>query len=90
MPCTNVHRPHVNERELPFSAAVARPVSKAEIRSTLAAQEALLKEWTKLRQAGCWDEAKVREWSEVAANARSNNTTVHVGMIFEICVEKRQ
>ena len=88
MPCTNEHRPHIVDVELPFSAAVARPVGKAEIRSTPAAQEALLKEWTKLRQAGCWDESKVREWSDVASEARRNSTTMHVGLIFEICVEK--
>jgi hypothetical protein len=88
MPCTNAHRPHISDDELPFSALVARPVGKAEIRSTPAAQEALLKEWTKLRQAKCWDESKVQEWSKVAADARKNNTTMHVGLIFEICVEK--
>jgi len=88
MPCANGRRPHVLDDELPLSAVVARLVGKAEIRSTPAAQEALLKEWTKLRQAGCWDESKVREWSDVASEARRDNTTMHVGLIFEICVEK--
>ena len=72
----------------PFSVMIARPVSKDEVKRTPAAQAALQKEWDRLRAAGCWDEAKVREWSEVAANARSKNTAVHVGMIFKICVEK--
>ena len=88
MPCTHEHRPHEAEHELPFSALVARPVSKAEIRSSSEAQAALKKEWDRLRAAGCWDESKVREWSTVAKEAREANKKVHVGMIFEICVEK--
>ena len=88
MPCANVHRDHVVEHELPFSALVARPVNKAEVRVTPAAQVALQKEWDKLRAAGCWDESGVREWADVAAEARKKNTKAHVGMIFDICVEK--
>jgi hypothetical protein len=74
--------------EFPFNAAVARPVSKKEVRENPKADAAVLKEWTALRKAGCWDETKVREWSDVANEARQNNQKTHVGRIFEICVEK--
>ena len=84
MPCESIHRPIIPEHELPFSAVVARPVNKTEVRSTPAAQLALQKEWDKLRAAGCWDEASVREWADVAAEARRKNTKAHVGMIFDI------
>ena len=47
-----------------------------------------MKEWDKLQKAGCWDETKVREWSDVQAECRRSNAKAHVGLIFEICVEK--
>jgi len=55
-PQSQGHRDIVPECELPFSAMVARPVGKAEIRTSPAAQQALQKEWDKLRRAECWDE----------------------------------
>ena len=88
MPCEGVRRTTVPDHDLPFSAVVARPVNKAEVRTTPAAQQALQKEWDKLRAAGCWNESGVRERADVAAEARRKNTKAHVGMIFDICVEK--
>jgi hypothetical protein len=35
-----------------------------------------------------WDAASVREWSDVAAEARKKNVDVHVGRLFGIMVEK--
>ena len=52
---------------LPFSALVARPVTKKERHSTPLALEAVAKEWARLRSikhkrgVGVWDESKVRE-----------------------------
>ena len=71
-----------------FYACVARPVTKKEQAGNDKARAALLKEWTKLQKLGCWDELGVREWRKVAAEARANGKTVHVGRIFDICVEK--
>jgi len=73
---------------LPFSACVARPVTKTEVARTPAAQAALQKEWDRLRAAGCWNESVVREWSHVAAEARDSGQSAHMGRIFAICVEK--
>ena len=84
----NLHRDRLPDFEWPFSACVARPVSKKEVASNPKALKAVLSEWEKLRAAGCWDEKKVREWSDVAMEARKTGTKAHVGLIFEICVEK--
>ena len=72
----------------PFSACVARPVPRKEAKVTPKAFAALEKEWKKLRDLGCWDETKVREWREVAAEAKRKEIKLHVGRVFDICVEK--
>ena len=46
-------------------ALVARPVGKAERLTSRGAQEALRREWDRLRASKCWDEDVVRESSEV-------------------------
>ena len=84
----NPHRPKCPDRPIPCEACVARPVGKKEIGSNSKAKAALLKEWDKLRKIHCWDESQVREWADVAREARTSGKTIHVGRIFEICVEK--
>ena len=71
-----------------FSACVARSVTKREALSNPKAKASLDKEWDKLRSQGCWNENLVREWSDVAAEAKRKGITYHVGRIFDICVEK--
>jgi len=73
---------------LSFSALVARSVPRREVEENPDAKKSVLKEWDKLRAAGCWDEGSVREWSDVADEARRTGSKAHVGRIFEICVEK--
>ena len=70
------------------NALVARPVGQKEINNTPAAQAALDKEWNNLTSKCAWDYSTVREWDEVSREAIKNKTKVHVGKIFEICVEK--
>ena len=70
------------------NALVARPVGQKEINNTPAAQAALDKEWNNLVNKGAWDYSTVREWDDVSKEAIKNKTKVHVGKIFEICVEK--
>jgi len=67
---------------------VARSVNAKELRETPAARAAMKVEWDSLRSLRTWDESKVREWDQVAAEARSTGHKVHVGRIFGICVEK--
>ena len=59
-----------------------------ELRNNSKARESVDKEWNKLIDAGTWDYDSVREWEDVANEARALGQTVHVGDIFEICVEK--
>jgi hypothetical protein len=72
----------------PFSALVARSVGMKEIATNKKALDAVLKEWDKLRKAGCWDESLVREWDDVCREAKAKGKKAHVGRIFEICVER--
>ena len=71
-----------------FGACVARPVGGRERKENPLARAALAKEWRRLREGGCWDESRVREWRDVAAEAHRNGAVVHQGRIFDIVVEK--
>ena len=42
----------------------------------------------KLIDQGCWDTSNVRSWREVCEEPERNGETVHIGEIYEICVEK--
>ena len=86
--CNPEHRELNENYGLNYSALVARSVSRREVEENSAAKASVLKEWDKLRAAGCWDESRVREWSDVAVEARNSGQKAHVGRIFEICVEK--
>ena len=82
------HRERLGNSSLPFSALVARPVNRKERLANPKAQASVQVEWDKLRRIGCWDESRVREWRDVAREAKANKTKAHVGAIFDICVEK--
>ena len=45
-------------------------------------------EWERLRKKKVWNESLVREWGDVAAEARRKGEEVHFGYLFGICVEK--
>ena len=62
---------------------VARVVSQSEINRTPEAQKAMDAVWEKLRKNTCWLEHKVREYDDVANEARKNNAKVHFGRILE-------
>ena len=68
---------------------VARSLGKKEIKASKRAQAALDKEWDRLSAKGTWNIASVREWRDVAAEAKRDGKTVHVGRVFGICVEKQ-
>ena len=82
------HCPRLRDQAALWNVLVARPVSRKEALANPDAKKALVKEWDKLRAQGVSDESKVRPWSEVKAEARRAGKTVHVGRIFDICVEK--
>ena len=84
----DLHREYIPKDDSFVYALVARTVGQAERMSNPKAKAALQSEWDKLRRQGVWDEKRVRPWNEVAAEARKEGRSVHVGRIFEICVEK--
>eukprot|EP00975_Prorocentrum_lima_P004869 1060673-Prorocentrum_lima.AAC.1 len=60
-----------NERSNVHSyAAVARTCSLKEADKNPKARAALDKEWERLRSINTWDESTVREWKDVARDAR--------------------
>ena len=81
------HRERMGPKPFPANLAVARPVSRKEVRSNPKAQAAMDDEWSKLEKAGVWD-LQVRCWYEVAAEARRLGKKVHIGALFDICTEK--
>jgi hypothetical protein len=85
--CDNTHR-----RKLGTSwhipACVARPVSKKEAAGNQACADARTKEWTRLIGDNVWNFDDIREWRNVAADARKKGKTVHMGRIFGIMVER--
>ena len=50
--------------------------------------QALLKETDKLQGRDTWDLTSVREWSEVAKEAKQSGKQAHVGRIFPIVVQR--
>ena len=82
------HRTRHPHRQLFLEACVARPVTKSERLTNPKAQQAVQKEWDRLRAIKCWDESTVYEWSELAKWCRINGQKYHVGRIFDIIVEK--
>ena len=71
-----------------INTLVARPVNKKEIRSNPKAQESLDIEWNKLVKKTAWMYDTVQEWSVVSDSAKKKGKKVHIGKVFEICVEK--
>ena len=68
--------------------AVARSVSKAEMRMSQKALDAMDAEWERLRAIKTWMEDDVEDWHIVQARAREAGETVHIGRLFPILVEK--
>ena len=67
---------------------VARPVGKKEIKANPKAQQALDIEWEKLVKKNAWKYETVSEWKTISEKAKKSGKKVHVGRVFEICVEK--
>ena len=79
----------VSEEEVyELMAMVARPVGHKELKSNPKAQASLDVEWDKLMKKKAWDMGSVREWKSVSDEAKKKGKKVHVGKVFEICVEK--
>ena len=71
-----------------FPACVVEPVKRKDIDGNPKAVEARNAEAQKLRQKKAWLEDTVREWDEVAREAKRNAMTIHIDRIFGIMVVK--
>ena len=71
-----------------FFSMVATPIKPSKIEKIPAAKAAVQAEWDKLKRLGCWDEGSVQELSAVKSKAVAIGKKIHVGRIFELCVEK--
>ena len=73
-------------------ALIAKQLTRKEVPADPQAQAAEQAEWDKLRAEdkgkGSWDESALREYDEVAREARSSGKTVHLGRFFPISTIK--
>ena len=73
---------------LPHSVLVARSVSRSEFIAKPKAMEAYWKEWDNLEKKSVWRWETLREWDEVATEARNDNKEVHFGYMFGIWLRR--
>ena len=64
------HRPKLSDQLHFFNSCVARPVGKKEQENVPAARGACTMEWSKLMEKGVWEMMSVREWEDVAKEAK--------------------
>ena len=81
------HRCKLTTHLVPHALNV-RPLNKKEVNADPAALESIEKEWRRLRDRKAWDQGTVREWADVAGDARRASQEVHMGMLFGFVVEK--
>ena len=83
------HRPHIRLHvHIVQDACVARPVGKREVQANQKAQESLDVERCRLSEKGVWDEAHPREWNDVRREASDKGESIHIGCMFDFCVEE--
>ena len=87
---TMAHRKKQQPFTLGLPCMIARPISKAEIAQDVGQRcsAAQFKEWSKLWEKQVFDISSVHEWREVAAKARKEGRTIHMGRAFGLMVEK--
>ncbi len=67
---------------------VAKDIPRKMWGSVEGAQEAVDKEWRRLRDQDVWDENNPGGLWDVIAEAERLNKQIHIGRLFDICVEK--
>ena len=83
---------HIQRDDSPFAfngwPCVARVLKKKEVAANPKAQAAMAAEWEALTKMKTWSLDQVREWSDVAAEARREGKRVHIGRVFGFVSEK--
>ena len=87
-PHKSIHKAKIPQFDPVSHVAVARPVYSKEIQREQKARDALDAEWNRLAESGTWDLDKPQEAEWVRKMANKNRKTVHIGRVFEICVQK--
>eukprot|EP00439_Symbiodinium_sp_Y106_P074378 s3594_g14.t1 len=82
--------PVVPDNDSEHREKLAKPVGQKELMQNPKAQASLDVEWEKLMKKRAWDMdmESVCEWERVSGDSQKSGRKVHVGEIFEICVEK--
>ena len=76
------------EKDPEITAMVTRLLSRAEMLASPEALEAVRPEATGLEKAGVWDLNSVREYDQVAAEARRSSVKVHFGQLMSLASVK--
>ena len=98
MPCVPIddlkgHREKSVDQQLPFPAAVARPVSRKEMLENPEALKKMRDEWNGLTEQGTFEfgtekNTLIYEYDSIRNEARINKEEVHFGRVHGIMVEK--
>lgn len=87
------HREKSVSQQLPFPAAVSRPVSRKEMLENPEALKKMRDEWNGLAEQGMFEFGTVKnplifEYDSIRNEARSNQEEIHFGRVHGIMVEK--
>ena len=98
MPCINTgkvdeHRVKITEQQLPFPAAVSRPVSRKEMLENPEALKKMRDEWNGLTEQGTFEFGTAKnpliyEHDAIRSEAKKNDEEIHFGRVHGIMVEK--
>ena len=67
---------------------VAKDIPRRQWNQTPGARDAVEAEWRRLREHDVWDEKHPRGLRDVMNEAKNAGKTIHVGRLFDHCVEK--
>ena len=98
MPCINTgkiheHREKIMGQQLPFPAAVSRPVSRKEMLENPEALKKMRDEWNGLTEQGTFEFGTAKnplifEYDTIRAETKKNDEEIHCGRVHGIMVEK--
>ena len=99
MPCTPLgnegeHREKMVRQQLPFPAAVSRPVSRKEMLENPEALKKMRDEWSGLTEQGTFEFGTAKnpmifEYDAIRNEAKVNKEEIHFGRVHGIMVEKQ-
>ena len=88
VPAEEHHREKVVKVAKFINVMVSRPVGRAEMLTNTKAMDSMKKEWKGLLDQGVFDLSAIREYYDVAREAKQKNEEVHMARAHGIIVEK--